>query len=129
MKPLRYFKKSEFSDFEAMETDLLELLDQVRYQVGVPFVVTSSFRNDEENDRVGGNRDSWHLTGEAVDFVPTVWNAKVLWDITYAVMTIGQTYPKFTIQLELVSGPTDKHIHLGLSPLGGEPSGLILALD
>jgi len=129
MRALRYFDDGEFDRPEELNEDLLEFLDQVRYQVGVPFYITSDFRSDERNEEIGGSPSSWHLTGDAIDFVPDTWDSETLWAITYAVMTLSGIYSELSVEFELVSGPTDKHIHLGLSDTGGEPDRLILALD
>jgi hypothetical protein len=41
---LRYFKRSEFSNPDAMQTELLLKLDWARHLAETPFIVTSSFR-------------------------------------------------------------------------------------
>jgi uncharacterized protein YcbK (DUF882 family) len=69
---MRFFKPSEFTQkglvvFDKMDADFLALLDECRRRAGVPFVITSSYRDPEHNARVGGAPSSWHLKGRAVD--------------------------------------------------------------
>lgn len=47
---------------------LLEVLDGLRSHIGVPIIITSSFRDVKHNKRVGGVPNSQHLLGQAIDF-------------------------------------------------------------
>lgn len=47
---------------------LLNILDEIRGEVGVPMLLTSTYRDINHNLAVGGSSTSQHLTGEAVDF-------------------------------------------------------------
>lgn len=51
--------------------NLVSLLDEFRDFVNLPVVITSSFRNNIHNDRVGGKKLSQHLCGSAIDFSVT----------------------------------------------------------
>lgn len=62
--PFRYFKESEV---KGLDITLILRLDRARGLAGVPFIITSGFRTQEENKRVGGVADSSHLKGLAVD--------------------------------------------------------------
>ena len=69
---MRYFKEDEFVMdgvivFDKMDADLLDRLDLLRELVGEPLHVTSSYRNKEKNNAVGGSQRSQHLKGKAVD--------------------------------------------------------------
>ncbi len=72
---MKHFDESEFYcqcgecglDWEYMQPDFLEMLDDARQQAGVPFVITSSIRCEDHNRDEGGAIDSAHLTGYAVD--------------------------------------------------------------
>jgi len=48
---------------------LAETLEEVRKILGVPMHITSGYRNNAVNARVGGVQNSAHLTGLAADFV------------------------------------------------------------
>lgn len=48
--------------------NLVSLLDEFRDFVKQPVIITSSFRNDSHNSRVGGKKLSQHLCGSAIDF-------------------------------------------------------------
>ena len=67
-----YFTESEFKMgnkpvFHKMDGDFLELLDAVREEAGIRFVINSSFRTEEYNESIGGGENSAHLRGLAVD--------------------------------------------------------------
>jgi len=53
--------------FDKMDTNLLKDLDLLRELVREPLHVTSSYRDEEKNDAVGGSSRSQHLKGKAVD--------------------------------------------------------------
>lgn len=48
---------------------LLNILDEIRGEVGIPMTLTSTYRDINHNLSVGGSSTSQHLTGEAADFV------------------------------------------------------------
>ena len=61
------FKCNGATCFDLMNKDLLKKLDAARDIAGVPFIITSSFRDKETNKRAGGKINSAHLRGNAVD--------------------------------------------------------------
>lgn len=69
--PLKNFTLDEFKcpccGRNDMELMFLRKLDLARDLAGVPFKITSAFRCEKHNDNVGGEEDSRHLIGEAVD--------------------------------------------------------------
>ena len=68
---LKYFKLSEFDDAPGtgknMKKDFLKKLDKARELSGCSYVISSGFRSEETNKRVGGVPNSSHLKGLAVD--------------------------------------------------------------
>lgn len=84
---LKYFKPSEFSEYEKMSPDFLLRLDRARDIAGVPFVITSSFRSELDNERVNGAKNSAHLRGLAVDIRCTT--AYDRYRIVYGLMAAG----------------------------------------
>jgi len=52
------------------------VLEPVRRRFGRPVIITSGYRNEELNKRVGGVRNSQHLLGEAADFF--VWGEDLI---------------------------------------------------
>jgi len=50
-----------------MQHEFLELLDRARELAGVPFVITSGYRCEAHNRRVGGKPNSAHTRGYAAD--------------------------------------------------------------
>jgi len=69
---MRYFSKGEFKCnnvecFDLMNPELLKRLDLARGIAGVPFFITSSYRDKLTNEKAGGKKNSAHLRGNAVD--------------------------------------------------------------
>ena len=129
MDDLRYFNKRAdsvlFDHIEEMNEDFLYWIDEVRHQSGVPFIITSGWRSGK----------GLHPLGRAIDFATPGSRARddqryyeELFRITKAVMKVP--HGNIEIQLELVKGPEDWHVHIGWYELGWPgPSKLILALD
>lgn len=46
---------------------MAEELQEVRDYIGSPIIITSAYRTPDWNKRVGGVKNSYHTTGEAVD--------------------------------------------------------------
>lgn len=73
MRRLRYFKPAEFdcrccaTGSQYMDMRLVNKLDSMRHEVGRPFVINSGYRCESHNNNVGGELDSAHLKGLAVD--------------------------------------------------------------
>tara|TARA_R110002074_G_scaffold84213_2_gene186921 strand:- start:160 stop:516 length:357 start_codon:yes stop_codon:yes gene_type:complete len=69
---LRNFIKEEFTCdgkncFKKMNPKLLKMLDDAREFADIPFTITSSWRSKAHNMEVGGEPNSAHLRGSAVD--------------------------------------------------------------
>lgn len=64
---IKHFKPSEFHYPDRMDQRLVEMLDDLREQLGLPIELNSDFRLPDHNAAVGGVQDSQHLTGHAVD--------------------------------------------------------------
>lgn len=57
---------------------LCNILEMIREQLRGPLIVTSGFRSEEYNRKIGGARNSQHVQGRAADFtVPGVHAAEV----------------------------------------------------
>lgn len=58
---------------------LSHILQSIRNDLGTPVIISSGYRDEEHNIRVGGVRTSQHLNGSACDFVcPGVSNYRKL---------------------------------------------------
>lgn len=71
---MRYFEYSEFDSPDLpnsgemyMDRRFLSKLDDARKLAGVPFKITSGYRTESHNRRVGGVRNSSHTKGLAAD--------------------------------------------------------------
>lgn len=70
---MKYFKYDEFDSPDKlgsgknMNYGLLEMIDKARALYGKPIIVTSGFRTESHNEKVGGVESSSHLKGLAVD--------------------------------------------------------------
>lgn len=58
-----------FSEAETkgLSPNLVGMLDTAREAAGIPFVITSGYRDPEHNQGVGGVKESAHTKGLAVD--------------------------------------------------------------
>ena len=70
---MRYFTLEEFASpdipnsGELMDAKFLQMLDNARAKANVPFRITSGYRSEEHNKKVGGVQNSSHLRGYAAD--------------------------------------------------------------
>lgn len=67
-----HFKVKEFqchngTDTVYIDSDLLQMLEQVRAYFGKPVYITSGYRTEEYNKSVGGATHSYHVKGMASD--------------------------------------------------------------
>lgn len=71
MKESKYFKPAEFAckccGEVHIEDKLIDLLDAIREEVGHPVYVTSGYRCQKHNTKVGGAKKSQHMEGIAAD--------------------------------------------------------------
>lgn len=66
------FKVKEFackdgSDKVLIDTDLVVLLQKIRNHFNKPVKITSGYRSESHNKKVGGTKNSYHLVGMASD--------------------------------------------------------------
>tara|TARA_R110002073_G_C9246162_1_gene562193 strand:- start:23 stop:412 length:390 start_codon:yes stop_codon:yes gene_type:complete len=70
---LHYFKMEEFNQpglpesHKKMDTNLLMILDNMRHRSKIPYTITSGYRSQEYNKKIGGAKNSSHCKGMAVD--------------------------------------------------------------
>ena len=66
-----YFKYEEFAckccGNVSMDGDLIDKLNDARRDYGQPIIITSGYRCEKHNKKIGGSPTSSHLTGRAVD--------------------------------------------------------------
>lgn len=61
-------------NFAKMEPEFMLKLQKLRSTVGVVFTVSSGYRTAEFNARIGGAKESLHLTGQAADIEHIGWD-------------------------------------------------------
>ena len=74
MYEAKYFSLSEFDSPDLphsgranMDSNFLRMLDTARDTAGIPFKITSGYRTEVHNAKVGGVSNSSHLRGYAAD--------------------------------------------------------------
>lgn len=70
-----------------MDKELMEMLQKLEKSYGIPLMITSGYRTEEENKKCGGVKTSSHLTGNAVDI--KVVNSRMRWMILSRAIEIG----------------------------------------
>ena len=96
MEKLENFDFSEFDDpdfpnsgKEKMLPIFLTKIDMARSRAGIPFRITSGWRSEERNRRVGGSAKSSHLIGKAADIAAIDSTSRFI--IVKALMEVGFT--------------------------------------
>jgi uncharacterized protein YcbK (DUF882 family) len=67
----------------------LERIQELRYKIARPLVITSAFRCKEHNDSVDGSPTSQHLIGRAVDISTTNFTSAQLYQLIKAAYDLG----------------------------------------
>jgi uncharacterized protein YcbK (DUF882 family) len=70
----KYFNRSEFAcscgcGFDAVDIELLEVLEDIREHFDTPVVINSACRCETHNATVGGKPNSQHRFGKACDII------------------------------------------------------------
>ena len=74
LEAIKYFKVREFackdgSDLIQISPELLDVLYRIRLHFNAPVMITSGYRTESYNKKVGGAKDSKHVKGIAADIV------------------------------------------------------------
>ena len=110
-----YFKPIEFRHPEKVKPEVLRMMEVVRRIWGTPLRVTRDYGTPEENAAVGGHPQSWHLTGDAIDFVPGgLWTQRIMAEMNQIVSCLQLLFPDFDIQWEIDDTSGRRHFHLGV---------------
>lgn len=101
---MKYFLESEFvmgsqNVFDKMNTDFLNLLDNLRAMCGFALIINSSYRDPQYNLSVGGFPGSKHMEGIAVDIkcMDSIKRAQIV---------------QYALELGLTVGVSDGFIHV-----------------
>lgn len=99
----KYFSEAEV---KGLKPDLVTMLDKAREFAGVPFIITSGYRNDTQNTKAGGVGGSSHTLGVGVDI--SAKNSTMLFKIASGAFKAGFT------RIGLYS--THIHLDIGQAP-------------
>ena len=86
---MKYFKESEFNNFEMMDEKLLSMLDSLREVYGYPIKITSDYRSPEHPIEAAKKQPGEHAYGAAVD-IESVGGAKTF-KLVKAAIEVGFT--------------------------------------
>lgn len=91
------FKPEEFTMdglnvFDDMNEKFLLKLDNVREVFGQPMIITSSYRNERYNKKIGGADSSMHLLGRAVDVRIDKYSGKQIRKLIHILSCMDLTY-------------------------------------
>jgi uncharacterized protein YcbK (DUF882 family) len=101
-----------------MNMDLVFKLDSMRKIIGCPLTVTSGYRTEKYNNKIGGARDSTHIKGLAVDLFCNDDKLRfmiikyALWSL---IVRIG-IYPRH-IHLDIDDSKSDRAVWYGTYPI------------
>tara|TARA_E500000318_G_scaffold111829_1_gene132014 strand:+ start:667 stop:1023 length:357 start_codon:yes stop_codon:yes gene_type:complete len=91
---MNFFKYEEFDSPDLpnsgrtnMDADFLRMLDDARKIADIPFKISSGYRTEEHNQKVGGVKGSSHLKGKAADI--TTKDSRERWIILSALQKAG----------------------------------------
>lgn len=79
-----------WSVIENLHELAMDVLDTIRAQWGQPLVVTSGYRSEELNAKVGGVPDSAHMIGCAADVCLASWSKKSITDLFKMIQTMSE---------------------------------------
>lgn len=68
--------REEARTYKEQLKKLAEFAEKIRKIIDCPMVVTSAFRGEDLNKKLGGSPTSKHRFGEAIDFIPKTKSAK-----------------------------------------------------
>jgi len=104
---IRNLRPQDVPRWEKLDLNLIRWVDQLITNLGVTtWVITSTFRTSEENAAAGGDSNSRHLTGKAMDIVfKGVYPLHVV-EVARTMLWpggVGVQYPTGAIHLDLRS--------------------------
>lgn len=107
---LKYFMAAEFNNPQAMNQNLVNMLDSLRDKLGLPIKVNSSYRTPDHNAEVGGVADSSHMQGNAVDV--EVLPGNFVYDLVAIAFQLGF----YGIGINKKTGTPTGFVHLEVRP-------------
>lgn len=81
----KHFQRIEFEckcgcGFDTVDSELLDILENLRAALGEPIIITSGCRCKEHNEKIGGSPQSQHTLGRAVDFKVKNFEAEAVYE-------------------------------------------------
>jgi hypothetical protein len=114
------------------------LLEAVRFHLGLPLNVHSSYRSPDQNERAGGARESDHLSGSAIDFSAAAghgmtWEANTKAAFDFARAHLGGRFGQLILEdhRSFLADPEKLWVHISLPsakhPGTGDAASLLLS--
>jgi len=94
----------------------MNIIHLLQEEIGRPVRIISGKRTQAENKRVGGSRNSGHLTGESADISFEGMSNAEVGDAIRALHSHG-LLPDLTF-VELIAGRTNTSVHIGVDRPG-----------
>lgn len=76
-------------NFAKMEPEFIFKLQKLRTVMDVPFTITSGYRTEEFNARIGGAADGYHPKGMAADISHMGWDGPTKHKFLMSALTLG----------------------------------------
>ena len=132
-KFIKFFDSYQFEYFNAKEVfrnnppeelwdniiPTMKVLDYLRKNLSIPFLINSSYRNPKYNEQVGGKLNSLHLDFNAIDF--TVRDKRLLKGVHKFIIGKKWEVDGITSQ-DMGVGLYDSFIHIDTRGKLGKPS-------
>ena len=121
---LKHFAPSEFRHLDLCNYEFWVFMDGVRELFGKPLTITDDARTPDEKPS-GYSPTSLHYKGRAADLRYPA-NAADVYLLVNAAIRVANGRP---LEIELVHGSGDRHVHLGLFDDPTHPSTIVVAAD
>lgn len=86
---IKEFRCKDGNDKIFIDYTLACLLQLIRYELNVPLLINSAYRTRSYNEKVGGAKNSYHISGKAFDVSMANTNVEILTSYAYSLNING----------------------------------------